>query len=612
MEAPEINLEAEAAAPPAQSRSFLPVRPMMLAAGLAAAIATAGIATIPFYTRGEPREGLVVQEMVRGNGWILPLRNANDIPRKPPFFHWLAAGASLMLGHVDEVTMRLPSATCSVLAVVLVFLWASASGGPAQGLLTAAVTATSFEWIRAATLARVDMVYASALVAAVFGLDRLLRGGARREGAYRALLYGGLTAATLTKGPVALVLMVLAIPLLAWWRGAPGVWRRLRAGRGLAVVLLIVTSWVALAARRHGDAFVEIALRENIHHLIDTDVGATGHAHGAAYLIAVTLLGLLPWTPLLPFAIAALRDRPRDDGTIVAAVWIILVVGLHLLASAKRSVYLLPAYPAIALLVVRGADRASAATSPWASRFLPAVARLYALGAVALAAALAGLAWGIEIPIPIQHLLGPRDRVGLEAATAAATENAALLLATAVGILAAAPFLLRAGRRLRWQELVAVIAIVTAGATVIFNTAIHPIIAGGRSLKEFMGSIASVVRPDQPLYFLGSVEPAAIFYADRSISAVRRGDPLPPDAYVLLWERDWLALGTAGRLPPPLKVSATKLPGRGHLLLVAAPEAVFWHREAPLPDQREDHRDEERTPTNGPEVRSMRGSSGSN
>jgi 4-amino-4-deoxy-L-arabinose transferase-like glycosyltransferase len=609
MESPEIAPGAEAAAP-AAARPFLPVRPVVLAAALAAAIATAGIATIPFYTRGEPREGLVVQEMIRGNGWILPLRNATDIPRKPPFFHWLAAGTSMVLGHVDEVTMRLPSAAGSVFAIVLVFLWASAGGGATQGLLTAAVTATSFEWMRAATVARVDMVYASALLAAVYGLARLLRGETPRPGLHRALLYGGLTAATLTKGPVALVLVLLAIPLLAFSRGAPGVWRRLRAGRGLLVVLLIVTGWVALAARRHGDAFMEIVLRENIHHLVATDVGATGHAHSAVYLVAVTLLGLLPWTPLLPFAVVALRHRPRDDGTIVAAVWTALVIGLHLLASAKRAVYLLPAYPAIALLIMRGADVATG--SPWASRFLPTAGRIYATGAAALALALAGLAFGVEVPVTIQHLLKPRDRVGLEAATVAATANAPLLLATAVGILAAVPFLLRAGRGLRWRELVAVVAIVSASATVIFNTAVHPIIAGGRSLKEFMSSVAAVVRPDQPLYFLGGVEPAAVFYADRNIAAVRRGDPLPSNAYVLLWERDWLALGAGlPRLPAPLKVSATKLPGRGHLLLIAAPAEAFWQREAPSsgaqPRVENAGREAEVRPNEPPELRSPEG-----
>jgi 4-amino-4-deoxy-L-arabinose transferase-like glycosyltransferase len=577
---------------------------VVLAAALAAAIATAGIATIPFYTRGEPREGLVVQAMLRGQGWILPLRNASEIPRKPPFFHWLAAGTSLALGRVDEVAMRLPSAAASIVAVILAFLWAGAGGTPAQGLLTAAVTATSFEWMRAATLARVDMVYTSALLAAVFGLDRLLPGGTGRHGAYRALLYGGLTAATLTKGPVALALVLPAIPLLAWWRGAPGVWRRLRAGRGVTMALLIVTGWAFLAARRHGDAFMEIAVRENVHHLIATDSAATGHAHGAAYLLAVTLLGLLPWTPLLPFAIAALRHRARDDGSVVAAVWIVLVAGLHLLASAKRGVYLLPAYPAIALLVVRGADRAAASASPRTSRYLGAVTRLYSLGAVALAAALAALAWGIEVPAFVQHLLEPRDRLGLEAATVAATDNAALLLATAAGILAAVPFLLHAGRRRRWRELATVIAVVTAAATVTFNTAIHPIIAGGRSLKEFMESIATVVRPEQPLYFLGSAEPAAVFYADRNVATVHRGDPLAPDGYVLLWERDWLAPGAVGHLPPPLKVSAAKLPGRGHLLLIAAPREAFWRPEVPAPARRQDERDEGRSPAKPPQLRS--------
>jgi hypothetical protein len=126
-----------------------------------------------------------------------------------------------------------------------------------------------------------------------------------------------------------------------------------------------------------------------------------------------------------------------------------------------------------------------------------------------------------------------------------------------------------------------------------------------------MGSVAAVVRPDQPLHFLGGVEPAAVFYSDRNITAVRRGDPLPSNAYVLLWERDWLALGAGPRLPAPLKVSATKLPGRGHLLLIAAPTERFWQREAPSsgaqPPVENAQREDDIRPNEPAELRSREG-----
>ena len=57
---------------------------------VSSALYLTGLGDVPFYTKGEPREGLVVWEMTHGGGHVLPLRNGNEIPSKPPFFHWLA------------------------------------------------------------------------------------------------------------------------------------------------------------------------------------------------------------------------------------------------------------------------------------------------------------------------------------------------------------------------------------------------------------------------------------------------------------------------------------------------------------------------------------------
>ena len=46
------------------------------------------LAGIPFYDRGESREGLVVAEMYATGDFILPLVNGEYIPFKPPLFHW--------------------------------------------------------------------------------------------------------------------------------------------------------------------------------------------------------------------------------------------------------------------------------------------------------------------------------------------------------------------------------------------------------------------------------------------------------------------------------------------------------------------------------------------
>jgi 4-amino-4-deoxy-L-arabinose transferase-like glycosyltransferase len=579
-----VSAEPEASVPISSRRHLL------LVVALATAVATAGITTIPFYTRGEPREALVVRAMVDGDGWILPLRNG-ELPRKPPLFHWLGAMAGLALGRVDELTARLPSAVASVVAVVLVFSWASGSGGPTTGALAAVITATSFEWMRASTVARVDMVYTSLLAAALLAADRLLR-ETRHATEWRWVFWGATAAATLTKGPIGLVLPLLSALAAGWALHGRAAWQRLRPALGVVGVGTIVGVWLLLAIREHGAPLAAIVWRENIHHLIATDVGGTGHAHGAPYLLGVAALSFLPWTPLLPLVAVAVRWRFDDPSVKLATVWTAVVFGVHLIASAKRSVYLLPALPALALLIVvgwqaSGADGADSADgvdrvdrvdnvagAGWVGRLLVWAGRGYAAVGICIGVALLTLAWGFEVPRSVLTLLHERDRLGVGAATVAARRQVLPLTLAATGLLAIVPIVLRAARERRLRRMIATIAVATATGAVVFNTVIHPELAHRRSLKAFMRSVSAVVHEDDALSFLGSADPGAVFYSGREIPRVPRRATTLPAGYLLVWERDWRELTLHGRLPDPLKVSETALPRRGHLLLARIAHGV--------------------------------------
>ena len=103
--------------PIAQKRSFLLElsavqsqrwRALLILAGLLAVLLFWELGELPFYTRGEPREGLVVQAMQSSGNWVLPVVNGAYIPFKPPLFHWLALLAGFLFGGIDEFTLRCP------------------------------------------------------------------------------------------------------------------------------------------------------------------------------------------------------------------------------------------------------------------------------------------------------------------------------------------------------------------------------------------------------------------------------------------------------------------------------------------------------------------------
>ena len=545
-------------------------REAVLVAAGCLALYLAGAADVPFYTRGEPREGLVAREMLRSHAWLVPARPGGELARKPPLYYWAAAGALGVLPERPELALRLPSAVLGTAAVLGTWATARAVWGAAAGLPAALVLATTFEWTRAAVSARVDMALAAVLTATLAGWTLALARGTRGATALAAL---GAALGTLAKGPVALVLPGLAA---AGLRIARREVRPLRVVPVLGGAAALAGLWYAAAFAREGSALLDVVARENWLRFVDPEGAATGHAHAAGYLVPLGLVGLLPWTPLLPLALVPLRDRPAAAA--LAAAWVATGVVFFSLAAAKRSVYLLPLHPAVALLL--GAGVAAPPAHGRLERLASLGALLFAPAGLGLAALGGALALGVD-PVPlVQPWLRPDDAAG--AATLAAAARAAspwlLLLAVVTG--AATPLVARAAARAEWRRLVLAVAALFALWTASFDTLLHPAIARERSLKGFLADVSRSVPPGAPLYALYPPDPGLRFYAPAALrewphQGAAAGAPL------LLWENEWQRLRDPdGQALTVLAVSAARQSGHGRLALIAAPGGPL----VPAPD----------------------------
>lgn len=315
----------------------------------------------PFHTKGEPREAMVALGMLQEGNWILPVNFGTDIPYKPPFMAWLIAIFSLPIGHVTELTARLPSIIASIIIGVTIVSFVRRdmmrSGGYAfcAGLLTL----TTFEMWRSAWICRVDMLLAAAVVGAVVTFYRFaLRGGWWRIITAALLMSAGV----LTKGPVGIILPVLIIAIWALFSGLTT--RRVFILAGMVVASAICATflpalWYAEAINQGGQDFINLVLEENVGRFTGT-MSYDSHVNPWWYNFRAIAGGLLPYTIiLLIFPLGAIRDfRPKRQrigyaaklGIVTAAVVFIF----YSIPESKRSVYLLPMYPfvAIALLEV--------------------------------------------------------------------------------------------------------------------------------------------------------------------------------------------------------------------------------------------------------------------
>src|SRR6185369_4767256 len=132
-------------------------------------------------------------------------------------------------------------------------------------------------------------------------------------------------------------------------RGRGRLERRAIACAALALVVATV-AWLAAVAHAQGaDAVGFFMLTNHVERLVGGE--HAGHVRPPWYYVWNLVLDVLPWSVALPAALAAAWRTRGAPATLFVLLWaVVMAVGLSL-AATKTAHYLLPAYPAIAVLV---------------------------------------------------------------------------------------------------------------------------------------------------------------------------------------------------------------------------------------------------------------------
>jgi 4-amino-4-deoxy-L-arabinose transferase-like glycosyltransferase len=306
---------------------------------------------------GEPDEGRYVtaaSEMLASGSWLLPTLHGAPHPSKPPLTYWLVA-AGLAVWH-SEWGARAFLGVCHVLTSLIVArLGASMLGGTA-GRVAGLVYATTLFPFVSASLVTTDALLTLWETAALALAWSSLEAETDRDGRRRALgawILLGLGAAT--KGPPALVPVLVTALLAAWSPPArERIVRRLVAPAGIAAFALLGLTWPALLSaadsRMPGYFFSD--------ELVGRLFGGVHRRNTEwwqplkLYLPAFTL-GALPWclTWRLPVrTVRTVRTAVGRDTRRLLWLWCIVPVLVFSLVSSRQMLYVLPAFPAVALL----------------------------------------------------------------------------------------------------------------------------------------------------------------------------------------------------------------------------------------------------------------------
>lgn len=323
-------------------------RAWLLVALLVFAVAWFG--TLDYRKLVKPDEGRyaeIPREMVVTGDWLTPRLNGIKYFEKPALQYWATAAAYTAFGQHDW-TARLWPALTGFFGVLLAGFVGRRLFGAEAGLLAAVTLATSLLYLAIGHFNTLDMGLTFFLEAAVFGF-LLAQSGQRR---WMLVAWAALALAVLSKGIVALVLTGGTLVLYSLLARDLSVWRRLELVRGLPLFLLIAAPWfvaVSLANPEFAHFFF-------IHEHFERFLTKVHHRYQPAwYFVPVLLIGALPWTTLALQSLArAWRRGEEKSGFAVRrflALWCVVVFAFFSVSDSKLLSYILPLFPALALLV---------------------------------------------------------------------------------------------------------------------------------------------------------------------------------------------------------------------------------------------------------------------
>ena len=304
----------------------------------------------------EGRYAEMAREMLVTGDWITPRYNGYKYFEKPPLQIWATATAFQVFG-IGEWQARLWTGLTGFLTILFIGFTGARLYSARAGWLGALVLASSPMWVISGHMNSLDMGLSAFLVMALCSL--LLSQSYESKTTSRNWMWACwvlMALATLSKGVIGVAIpgMVFVVySITAWdWR----IWKRLHLISGTALFLLITAPWFILVAERNSEFLQFFFIHEHLQRFTETAHSRTGPIY---YFIPLLFIGFLPWLAQIPGAISlAWKERSSQfsSGWLLVC-WFAVIMGFFSLSQSKLPGYIIPVFPALAMLVGKHFDK---------------------------------------------------------------------------------------------------------------------------------------------------------------------------------------------------------------------------------------------------------------
>ncbi len=315
---------------------------------------------IPLLDSDEGRYAEIPREMLERGDFITPFLNYVKYFEKPPLHYWLEAISFKIFGFT-EFAARAPGALMGLCGVLFTYHVGRTLFGRRAGLMAATVLGTSLGFVVIGRYNVIDMTLTFCMTATLGCFLLAVREGERHAGLYYYLFYVAAALTVLAKGLIGLVLpggvIVLFMLLTGRWR----LLREMRLPTGILLFLLVAAPWFILVSLHNPEFPRFFFIHEHFERFLTK---VHGRYEPPWFFIPILAGFMLPWSFYLPSTMRGIwqeRHTPTGEIRLYLLLWGAVIFTFFSLSSSKLIPYILPVFPAVALLVgeffARVADR---------------------------------------------------------------------------------------------------------------------------------------------------------------------------------------------------------------------------------------------------------------
>ncbi len=309
-----------------------------------------GLGEFPLMDPDEGRYAEIPREMIEGGEFITPHLDYVHFLFKPPLFYWMNVISLKAFGE-NEFAARFPSTLCGFLVLLLTYFIGLRVFGRRQALLASIILGTSGGYFTCSRLTLIDLPLTLCLTAALGSFLLASMEKESKRGFYFYSFYFFMALAILAKGLIGIFLPGMIIffymLLMRRWR----LLREMRLSAGVLILAVICTPWFALVSAKNPGFMKFFFLREHIGRF----TSQIHQRHEFLGFFVPALLGMMfPWSFFLPAVARQFWSRRGSDdyaAWLFITLWALVIFIFFSFSESALLTYILPIFPAVALLI---------------------------------------------------------------------------------------------------------------------------------------------------------------------------------------------------------------------------------------------------------------------